>query len=179
MWLSLSRDDKDSNILPMIRIKIIGLGNSFAGDDDVGNVVARQFLPYQGPSVSIMEGGLAGLNLLYEMEGTDILILIDAVSSQSEEGTIFRFIVPQDLNEIGRLAWSTSGSSTHDLGLGAVLTLADTLGDLPPYVVIYGIELRTVQQGVELSPKVAQAIHTVVNRIVLEELRHPICTNSS
>ena len=161
----------------MMTTKIIGLGNSFAGDDAVGNLVAVHLLPYQGPFVSILEGNLAGLNLLHEMEGTDKLILIDAVSSQSEEGTIIRFTVPQDLDKIGQLAWSTSGSSTHGLGLGAALTLANTLGDLPPYVVVYGIELGTVQHGFELSPKVAKAIQTVVDRIVTEELGHPICTN--
>jgi hydrogenase maturation protease len=154
----------------MMNIKIIGLGNSFRGDDAVGNVVARQLFPHQGPSVSIIEGGVAGLNLLHEMEGTDKLILIDAVSSQSEEGTITRFTVPQDLDIIARLAWSTSGSSTHDLGLQEALTLANTLRALPPSVVIYGIELGRVDHGVELSPKVEEAVHTVVNRIAHEEL---------
>lgn len=162
----------------METIKIIGLGNSFAGDDAIGNAVARQLLPYQTPSISIMEGGLSGLNLLHEMEGTDKLILIDATSSQSEEGTIVRFTIPQDLDKIRQLAWCTSSSSTHDLGLGAALTLANILGDLPPYVVIYGIELGTVQHGFELSPKVAKAIQTVANRIVTEELGHSVCTNS-
>ncbi len=163
----------------MSTIKIIGLGNAFRADDAVGNMVARQLLPYESPSVSIIEGGLAGLTLLHEMEGTDKLILIDAVSSGSEEGTLLRFTIPQDLDTIGQLAWSTSGSSTHDLGLGAALTLANTLGTLPPYVVIYGIELSTVRYGCELSPKVVKAINAVVNRIATEELRQPTCTNSN
>jgi Ni,Fe-hydrogenase maturation factor len=65
------------------------------------------------------------------------------------------------------------------LGLGAALTLANTLGELPPYVVIYGIELGTVQFGCELSPQVAKAIDAVVNRIAIEELRQPTCMNSN
>jgi hydrogenase maturation protease len=154
----------------MMNIKIIGLGNPFRGDDAVGNLVARQLLPYQGPSVSIIEGGVAGLNLLHEMEGMDKLILIDALSSQSEEGTITRFTIPQDLDKIARFAWSPSGSSTHDLGLQEALTLANTLRDFPPYVLIYGIELGRIDHGFELSPKVAEAVHTVVNRIASEEL---------
>lgn len=164
----------------MPTIKIIGLGNGFRADDAAGIVVARQLLPYKSPSVSIIDGGLAGLTLLHEMEGTDKLILIDAVSSQSEVGTLLRFTIPpQDLDTIGQLAWSTSGSSTHDWGLGAALTLAETLSELPPSVVIYGIEIATVQQGFELSPKVAKAIQTVVTRIVTEELGQPTCTNSN
>lgn len=163
----------------MPTIKIIGLGNAFRADDAVGIVVARQLLPYESSSVSIIEGGLAGLTLLHEMEGTDKLILIDAVSSQSEEGALLRFTIPQDLDTIGQLAWNTSGSSTHGLGLGAALTLANTLGELPPYVVIYGIELGTVQYGCELSPKVVEAINALVIRIATEELREPTCTNSN
>ncbi len=163
----------------MPTIKIIGLGNAFRADDAVGIVVARQLLPYKSPSVSIIEGELAGLTLLHEMEGMDKLILIDAISSQSEVGTLHRFAIPQDLDTIGQLAWNTSGSSTHGLGLGAALTLANTLGELPPYVVVYGIELATVKHGFELSPKVAKAIQTVVNRIVTEELGQPTCTNSN
>ena len=34
------------------------------------------------------------------MEGTDTLILIDAVHSHSKAGTIFRFTIPQDLEKI-------------------------------------------------------------------------------
>ena len=153
-----------------MKIKIIGLGNPFRGDDAVGNLVARQLLPKQGPSLSIIEDGVAGLNLLHEMEDTDKLILIDAVSSQSDEGTITRFTIPQDLDKIGQLAWCTSGPSTHDLGLQEALTLANTLGDLPPYLVIYAIELGRVDHGFELSSKVAEAVHAVAKRIANEEL---------
>ena len=97
------------------------------GDDAVGVVVARKLRQYEQTSVLIVEGGLAGLNLLHEMEDTDTLILIDAVHSQSEAGTIFRFTVPQDLEKIGKLAWGASASSTHSFGLAEALTLAHTL----------------------------------------------------
>jgi hydrogenase maturation protease len=156
----------------MANIKIIGLGNGFRGDDAIGNVVARELHHYENPTTSIIEGGLAGVHLIQEMEGTDTLILIDAVSSQSPPGTIHRLRLPQDLGKIRLLAWNPSGASTHDVGLGEALTLAETLGVLPPHMVIYGIEIGTIQTGAPLSPPVAQAIQTVVNRIVTEEL-HP------
>jgi hydrogenase maturation protease len=162
-----------------MKIKIIGLGNIFRGDDGVGNVVARQLLPYQGPSVSIMEGGLAGLNLLHEMEETDTLILIDAVHSQAEAGNIVRFTVPRDLDTIGQLTLGSSTSSTHAFGLGEALTLASTLGLLPKQVILYGIELGHIHPGESLSPQVSRAIPLVVSRIMNEELGQPTCTNSN
>lgn len=156
-----------------MNIKIIGLGNVFCGDDAVGNFVARQLLPYQSPSVSIIEGGLTGLNLLHEMPGTDRLILIDAVSSQAAEGTIIRMTLPQDLEQVGRLAWGASGASTHKLGLSDALTLADALRELPHEVVIYGIELGTVIPGSPLSPKVEAATYEVAKLIATRELNLP------
>ena len=155
----------------MLVTKIIGLGNPFMGDDAVGVVVARKLRQYEQTSVLIVEGGLAGLNLLHEMEDTDTLILIDAVHSQSEAGTIFRFTVPQDLEKIGKLAWGASASSTHSFGLAEALTLAHTLEVLPAHVILYGIELGQIQKGQGLSPTVSKAMKDVVNRIAVEELR--------
>ena len=163
----------------MPTIKIIGLGNAFRADDAVGIVVARQLIPYKSPSVSIIEGGLAGLTLLHEMEGTDKLILIDAVSSQSEAGNIVRFTLPQDLHTIGQLTWGSSISSTHAFGLGEALTLANTLQLLPQEVILYGIELGHIQSGESLSPRVSRAIPSVVFRIIHEELGLSTCATSN
>ncbi len=154
----------------MAKRKIIGLGNSFAGDDAVGVLIARQLCGYSSTHVSIVEGGLAGLNLLHEMEDTDTLILIDAVHSHSKAGTFFRFTVPQDLEKIEKLAWGTGASSTHSFGLAEALTLAHTLEALPAHVVLFGIELGHIQKGHALSLPVSKAMTNVVNRIRLEEL---------
>jgi hydrogenase maturation protease len=154
----------------MAKIKIIGLGNPFMGDDAIGVLVARQLHPYSLASVSISEGGLAGLNLLHDMENTDRLILIDAVQCHAKAGTIVRFTFPEDLEEIGEVAWGTLASSSHDLGLAEALTLAHTLNVLPAHVVLYGIELGHLQQGQAISPPVVTAITSLVNRIMAEEL---------
>ncbi len=154
----------------MAKIKIIGLGNTFIGDDAVGVLVARQLHTYAPAHVRILEGGLTGLNLLHEMEDIDTLILIDAVHSHSTSGTIFRFTIPQDLEKIEKLAWGTSASSTHAFGLAEALTLAHTLEILPTHVVLFGIELGHIQKGQALSPPVSRALTGVVNHIRLEEL---------
>ena len=154
----------------MSGIKVIGLGNDFRGDDAVGILIARELLPYQNPGVSIIEGGLSGLNLLEEMKDTHKVILVDAVLGQTGDGTIHRFTIPQDLETFRTLAWSTSATSSHNFGVGEALTLAETLGVLPPQVVIYGIELGTLATGEPLSPGVADAMQRVVRRIVQQEL---------
>jgi hydrogenase maturation protease len=155
----------------MAKIKIIGLGNPFMGDDAVGVLVARQLHAYSSAHVSILEGGSSGLSLLHDMEETDTLILIDAVHGHAKTGTIVRFTLPQDLEKIGKLAWGTSASSTHAFGLAEALTLAHTLKVLPAHVVLFGIELGHLEKGQSLSPPVSNAMTSVVNRIRLEELR--------
>jgi hydrogenase maturation protease len=154
----------------MAKIKIIGLGNPFMGDDAVGVLVARQLLPYASSHVSIVEGELAGLNLLHDMAETDTLILIDAVLSHAKAGTIVRFILPHDLEKLGTFSWGTSTASTHDFGLAEALTLAHTLDVLPPQVILFGIELEQFQPGHVLSPEVSRAMTDVIKRIVIEEL---------
>ena len=163
----------------MTATKIIGLGNSLAGDDAVGNIVARQLLPYQSPSIFILEGGLAGLNLLHEMEETERLLLIDSVYSRSDPGTIVRLTIPRDLTAIGNLTWGSSSPSTHAFGVGEALTLANALELLPKQVILYGIELGHIQPGESMSPQVSQSIQSVVLRIVTEDLNDPVCTNST
>jgi hydrogenase maturation protease len=154
----------------MAKMKIIGLGNPFMGDDAVGVLVARQLHAHSSAHVSILEGGLAGLNLLHDMEGTDMLILIDAVHSHAKAGTIVRFTLPKDLEKIGKLSWGTSASSTHAFGLAEALTLAHTLKVLPAHVVLFGIELGHIHKGQALSLPASKAMRSVVNRIAVEEL---------
>ncbi len=143
------------------------------GDDAVGVLVARQLHQYASADMAILEGELSGLSLLHIMEETETLILIDAVHSHSKTGTIVRFTLPQDLETIGKLAWGTSISSTHAMGLAEALTLAHTLKILPAQVVLYGIELGHLQQGEALSPPVMTAITNLINRILTEELSLP------
>ena len=154
----------------MAKMKIIGLGNPFMGDDAIGVLVARQLHAFSSAQVSILECGAAGLSLIHDMEETDTLILVDAVHSHSKAGTIVRFTLPQDLEKIGKLAWGTSASSTHAFGLAEALTLAHTLEVLPAYVVLFGIEMGHIQKGQPLSPPVSKALTSVVNRIAVEEL---------
>ena len=120
------------------------------GEDGVGVLVARQLQAHTSSDISILEGGLSGLSLLHDMEGTDKLILIDAVHSHSQAGTTVRCTVPQDLEKIGKFAWSTWAGSTHSFGLAEALTLAHTLGALPPHTILYGIELGHIKKGTHL-----------------------------
>src|SRR4030042_192627 len=72
-------------------ILIIGIGNIFRGDDAVGLAAAHRFREMQLPGITILEldGDMTGL--IEGWQGAQKVIVIDAVTSKSEAGTIFRF----------------------------------------------------------------------------------------
>ena len=74
-------------------ITILGLGNILVGDDGFGiRFVAwfsdRYILP---DTVSVMDGGTAGLGLLDIVTGVDHLIVIDAIRVNDTPGSLYRF----------------------------------------------------------------------------------------
>jgi hydrogenase maturation protease len=158
----------------MIREKdtvvIVGVGNEFRQDDAVGLVVVRRLATRDLAGVRLMEmsGDCTGLLSAWKRAGK--VIVIDAVSSGTESGTIHR-------TESGRL--SSLGNltvlSTHGFGLIEAVGFAEATGELPAELVIYGIEGQSFDYGVGLSPPVAKAVNQVVER-VLEEV---LCTNTA
>lgn len=74
------------------RIYVIGCGNLYASDDAVGLHVVRSLKECQLPvGVKVIEAGCPGLNLLDLWEGADKVIIVDAVKSGSEPGTVHCF----------------------------------------------------------------------------------------
>lgn len=154
----------------MNSVRVIGVGNPWAGDDAVGIAVSRHLQTQNLPGVDIIEAGLMGLDVLDLIDGAEHVILIDAVQSDRSPGTIHRLEIPEDLQFIMRLSWASSTASTHSFGLGEALALGKTLGKLPPKLIIYGVELDQVTQGESPSPPVAQTI-TMVSAQIQQELR--------
>ena len=165
----------------MNRIRVIGVGNSLAGDDAIGIHVLRKLkenpIPGPTPGIEMIEAGLDGLALLDKFSGIEKGIVIDAVQSGQDTGTIVRLEIPRDLDQLSEFTWGSMTSSTHAFGLGEALTLGNTLGMLPPSLTVYGIELGHLIQGKPLSTRVFQSIDTVVAEI-LDELGSRTCMNS-
>lgn len=138
-------------------IRIIGIGNPFAGDDAIGLHVVRLLQTDHLQGVDISEVHHVGVELLDRFEGSDMVILIDAVQSGETPGTIHCVEYPPDMDEVSQLAAFSQSSSTHAFGLCEVLALAETLGQLPPHVILFGIELDQTKMGEPPSPKVIEA----------------------
>jgi hydrogenase maturation protease len=156
------------------RLRITGVGTRLAGDDAAGICVANKLrkLPLSGVDVCI--GGQAPLDILDYLDGARSAIIIDAVKSGKEPGTIVRFGCPRDLAQLTSLTWMSGTPSTHLFGLGEALSLGRELKIIPSHIILYGIEFGDVKMGEPISSKISDSIDTVVNRIV-EDIKRPSC----
>lgn len=159
-------------------IRIIGVGNIFAGDDAIGPLIINALKAKSWGEVDLIEAGVSGLQMLDLLNGAEGVIVIDAVQSGKPPGTIHRLTIPNDLGLLLQSSWSSKAMSTHGFGLGEVLTLGQTLGTLPQTLLVYGIELGQTELGAEVSSNVKDIIDTVVLRIE-KDVETRLCTNSS
>jgi hydrogenase maturation protease len=145
---------------------IIGVGNAYRGDDAVGLEVARQLQQtcVQWSDVRVLTQHGEGTQVMQAWQGADTVVLVDAVQSGAAPGTVHR------LDAIAQpLPPSFLRCSTHAFGVAESIELARALGQLPPRVLVFGIEGKTFAPGVGLSAEVAQAVPEVV-RCIRQEL---------
>ena len=142
-------------------VLVIGVGNPYRGDDAVGLFVARKIKDLAPLNVEVYEnyGEVASLVELFGNAGA--VIIVDAVSSGSTPGDIFRFDAVHEKIPAGCFHFST-----HAFGIPEAVELARTLGLLPPKLVIYGIEGKEFGTGEDFSPEVEKAAKAVVESII-------------
>ena len=145
------------------RLLMIGIGNSYRGDDAAGVLAARRLKDAGIDSFTVLEHSGEGASLMETWKGADAVILIDAVSSASPPGTIHRL---EPLNN--PLPAQMFQSSTHAFSLPQAIEMARALDDLPAALIVFGIEGQNFHAGTELSPEVSNALPELVRR-VLEE----------
>jgi hydrogenase maturation protease len=145
------------------QLLIIGIGNSFRGDDAAGVFTARLLKDTGLDSTIVMEHSGEGASLMEAWKGTDTVILIDAVSSGGVPGTIHR------LEPISNpLPAHMFQSSTHAFSLPQAIEMGRALDELPLRLIVFGIEGTNFKPGAELSPEVRNALPEVAKQILSE-----------
>ena len=135
------------------RTLVIGVGNTLRGDDGVGVRVAQELAGGGLPEgVTVVDGGTGGLDLLFEVEEAERVILIDAAEMGGEPGEARVFSGEQVADAPG-----VRFSSTHGFGVAEVLALARSLG-LAPEVVVVGIQPVEVTYRDSLSETLASRV---------------------
>lgn len=143
------------------RARIIGIGNDYRRDDGAGREVARRLRHSSAPpDGEILEETGEGTSLLETWRGAERVILLDAVRSGAPAGTIHRIEAQTD-----PLPAFFSRRSTHAFGIAEAIELARALSQLPPSLVLFGIEGECFDAGVGLSPAVEKAVAEVSARV--------------
>jgi hydrogenase maturation protease len=147
------------------QITILGIGNILFSDEGFGvRVIERlQDIYTFSDNVSIIDGGVLGLNLLAILTETDQLIVVDAVRNKRDPGTFIRL----EGEEIP--ARIRAKNSLHQVDFLEALTLCQAL-DKVPQTIILGVEPQDIETlRDELTPLIQSTLDPMIE-IILQEI---------
>lgn len=157
--------DERGEALSPLKVTILGIGNLLLSDEGVGvhvaNEMAKLRLP---PEVSVVDGGTDGFRLLNVITEADRLIVVDAIKGGGIAGSIYRF----NLEDIPSCPEEFK-TSVHQVGILEVLHLSTLLGKTPQTIII-GIEPKSLEIGMDLTPEVSEKMPRIIE-LVLNELK--------
>ena len=144
---------------------IIGIGNRYRGDDALGCLIADEIKGQTPVDAEIIEHDGEPASLIDLLQGRSCVILIDAVSSGAQAGSIHRI----DLREQA-LPDKFRSCSTHAFGIAEAVELARVLGKLPPKIAFYGVEGKSFSADTRSSAQLLKPAEELRQRI-LDEIR--------
>ncbi|MGB2867585.1 MAG: hydrogenase maturation protease, partial [Bacteroidota bacterium] len=143
-----------------MNVLIICVGNRFRSDDALGHAVADVLRTKSSPHTTIIEENGEGAVLMDRWKDAEAVILVDAVSSGAEPGTLYRFDVHEAVVPSKFFHYST-----HAFSVAEAVELARALNHLPPKMILYGVEGKHFRAGLELSKEVWDAVPKIVQSI--------------
>ena len=146
------------------------LGSRFRGDDAVGPLVAEALLE---AGEVVLDCDSEPTRLLDAWAGLDLVVIVDAVVSGAEAGTVVRI----DAGD-GPLPHGVRLASTHAMSVADALELGRTLGRAPRRVVLYGVEGAAFGMGDPLTPAVRDVLADVTARVRHDLDQERLCTNA-
>ncbi len=152
-------------------VVVIGVGNTLRQDDGAGVEVARRLgarvdgaAAPGDAAIAVLEYEGEPLGLLELWEGSRAVVLVDAIRSGAEPGTIHRVDASREPVPV----LMRGSSSTHAVGVGEAVELARALGRLPERVVVYGVEGACFDAGGGLCAEVAGVMDSLAERVLRE-----------
>ncbi len=147
------------------QVMILGVGSILMSDEGFGvRVIETLDQQYTfGDNVSVVDGGVLGINLLGVMSEADHLIVVDVIRNGGKAGDLYRLTgdaIPERIR---------AKNSLHQIDFLEALTLCQALDNVPETVII-GVEPADIDTlSVELTPQIKARINPTI-AMVLEEL---------
>ncbi len=150
-------------------IIVLGVGNILYSDDGFGIRVVQkleaEYFDTIPDNVTVVDGGVLGINLLGVISGADRLIVVDTILNRGEPGDIHRLEGDAIPNRI------LGKNSMHQVDLLEALSLCKLIGNVPKTVII-GVEPKDIETlNPELTPAIANNVDAVVKLILNEILQ--------
>lgn len=124
-------------------IKLVSIGNRFMKDDGIAIAVAEYFKEKPADlNIDIVIGETDCLGCFYSLNENDLVIILDAICTGAEPGSIFVF----SLKEV--MAQASAFCMQHDMSMIELMRLYNR--DYKGYFI--GIEIADIDFGDELSP---------------------------
>lgn len=141
---------------------VIGLGNSYRGDDGAGVVAAAELNRLALPGARVVTGIAEPMGLLEAWTDAGLAIVIDAAAGTPPAPGRIRRCGLNDVVAAG------AGLSSHSVDIGRTYALGQALGRVPDELVLLTIEVADTGHGMGLSSRVARAVPEVVRMAVAE-----------
>jgi hydrogenase maturation protease len=147
-----------------MRILILGIGNLLRSDDGVGlHIIEALRKEKVKGNVDLCEG-LSGLDILDAIKGYRRIIIVDAIQTGGEPGTIYKYSL-EDFKD----KHTIHSYSTHlNMDFHTMLELGEKLfpGEIPEDIIVIAIEAEDVTTISDIcTPKVGKAIPEAVDMI--------------
>ena len=151
-------------------IMILGVGCILYKDEGFGvRVVEEMDKRFEFPeNVSLVDGGVLGMNLLGVISEADQLIVVDAIRNKCEPGSLYRLegeAIPERIR---------AKNSLHQIDFLEALTLCQALDNVPETVII-GVEPEDIETvSIELSETIKSKIDPTIEMVLQELTRHGV-----
>ncbi|WP_414530085.1 hydrogenase maturation protease [Nodularia chucula] len=147
-------------------LTIIGCGNLNRSDDAVGVIIAQRLQKYLAknphPDIRVYDCGTGGMDVMFQARGSKQLIIIDASSTGSEPGAVFK-VPGKELEALPEPSYNL-----HDFRWDHALAAGKKIfgNDFPQDVTVYLIEAANLDLGLELSAVVHHAADLVFAELI-------------
>ena len=147
------------------KIVILGIGNLLLRDEGVGIHLVRMLNndDLDCSNLEIIDGGIYPEPVSF-IEDAYKLIIVDAIKGGKEPGTIYHLNTDDIMTDSARPLYS------HQSSIIDSLRLLRSLGKGPQDTIIIGIEPKSIDYGLELSPEVKEKL-VELKEIVTAEIQ--------
>lgn len=155
----------------MKSIMVVGIGNYILQDEGVGVHVINRLMEMDLPSqVSLVDGGTHSYDLVDFFCQADTVIVVDALKAGGEPGTLYR----APLEELG-LKPDDNCTSLHQMHFIEAVQMVNLLG-YHPQIIVFGVEPKVIDWGMELTPEVAARVPRLAE-LIKDEIQNVIASN--